>query len=460
MSSANEPPDGGGGVDADMFIEDSQPVAPVKRKASDCPTSPSPKKRDPVGASIQTTYVHPKFQNEHILYKDGSGPFIVIVKKKGDPRTHIQIDHLKFGMLLHKNKIGGIVSGGILKKGPNKISVEFKSAMEANNFFESDLLKNNNFETLIPNFNISRMGVVRNVPKEWSLEDLVMGMEGGEVIQARRLSKKSIGPDGATTWIPTTTVVLTFLGQHLPERVFCYHVSLPVFPYQLPIIQCRVCCRFGHTAKICRSKPRCSSCGGPHSGRECDNQSSISCVSCGSSRHPATSPDCPEFVRQRNIKVVMAEKNITFFEAEKFFPPIFKKSYVDISKNSASPKSSSHHQTSADPPSPRKLSYRETIFMTPRRRPPLGKSYDRLAHSSIISEPTSDLPNGHAYPESPTPKMSPNDNLIEVLTVTLINMISKFSDALPENIISLLKEFLQKIILNNNGWEGNPTMEL
>lgn len=111
------------------------------------------------------------------------------------------------------------------------------------------------------------MGVVRDVPTDWSLEDLVAGIKTprncGEVFRTRRLNFKNKKED-TVTCSPLSTVVMTFFGQILPEKVFCYNASLPVSVYILPTIQCRNCLRFGHIRSQCRSKPRCYRCAEPH----------------------------------------------------------------------------------------------------------------------------------------------------------------------------------------------------
>jgi hypothetical protein len=174
------------------------------------------------------------------------------------------------------------------------------------------MLQKYNFLASIPKFHITRNGIVRNMPTEWSMEELVNAIEcpdNIQVIKARRLNRK-FSKDGVMEWIPTRTVVLTFQGQKLPERVFCFHTSLPVSIYQLPTIQCNACCRFGHIQTQCRSKPRCYRCAQPHAGETCSVPSEkASCLFC-SGPHFVSSPSCPEHARQKQIKSVMSEENI------------------------------------------------------------------------------------------------------------------------------------------------------
>nr|XP_049703858.1 uncharacterized protein LOC126056141 [Helicoverpa armigera] len=281
--SDKEPPDGGGGVPPDIDILDcSQDInvslqqrSALKRPA-DSDSSIESKKNRPPSDSIQSVFSKPGFEtNSKLFYNEcDRAPFTVFVSKiEPDPATGTTLKVLKFAQFLHKNNVKGISEGGIKSLGRNKLAIEFKTASEANSFVESDFLTSNNYSAKIPRFQITRMGIVRDIPTDWTLEDLVSGVETprncGEVIRARRLNFKNKKGD-TVTWSPSSTVVLTFAGQTLPERVFCYNASLPVSVYHLPTIQCRNCLRFGHIRSQCRSKARCFKCAQPHPGDSCN----------------------------------------------------------------------------------------------------------------------------------------------------------------------------------------------
>ncbi|XP_061385277.1 uncharacterized protein LOC133320662 [Danaus plexippus] len=307
------------------------------------------------------------------------------------------------------------------------------------------------------------MGIVRNVPVEWALEEVVSSLvvpEGfGAVVRARRLNRKTTD-NNATVWIPTPTVVLTFNGQKLPDRVFCYFTSLPVQTYILPTIQCNKCCRFGHIASQCRSKERCFICAQPHAGINCSNPSvPPTCLLC-SGNHKATDSNCPEHARQRAIKLVMSQENISYSEASVRFPQV-RKSFADVSRSQFSPSTIAVQipHTSAQSPSyvqnyPNSVSYRQTHFT--QKTPPAPAStsgYDKQSHNTIIRSPPSSLPNGSAYPSE---NMTANDNLLDLLLSTILNIISRFDDSqLPNNVVSKLSQ-----ILNSIQNAKHPSMEL
>ncbi|CAH2089500.1 unnamed protein product [Euphydryas editha] len=71
-------------------------------------------------------------------------------------------------------------------------------------------------------YNITRMGLVKGVPVDWSMQELV-SVSGASfllwsVIKARRLNRNTSN-EGTVTWVATQSVVLKFRGQ-IPGSVF------------------------------------------------------------------------------------------------------------------------------------------------------------------------------------------------------------------------------------------------
>ena len=474
-----DPPDGGDNVPPDIAMESEDsivgsqsslpsnelPKLRAKRVHIDDMSVIENKKSIPPSTSYQSTYCKPGFEKDSELnYNEfDKGPFIVhITRSDPDMSAGQSIRVLKFAQLIHKNKIPGIIEGGIKALGRNRVSLQFKTYQEANSFMSNDFLVLNKFTAIIPKFQISRMGVVRGIPIDWTLEELVEGIKTpfncGQVIRARRLNTKKI-KDDSVTWVPSTTVVLVFLGQSLPDRVFCYESSLPVSTYQLPTIQCRNCCRFGHIASKCRSKIRCFRCGQEHTGESCtvaDNMST--CILCRGN-HKATDAKCPEHSRQKAIKIVMSQDNISYSEAALRFPSP-SRLYSNVTSSSPLEANSQLSQESIYPSQPShnnsQISYTKTVYKAPRPKIVMGKSYDVQAHRDIVNTPPYSHPNGCALTTPPiesTPYLTPNDNLIELLMCTLINIINKFSDSLPYNVVSSLKELNNLIdsLISKNG---------
>lgn len=95
---------------------------------------------------------------------------------------------LKIAQIIHHNKIPNVVPGGIKSIGRNRVVVEFKTGDDANKFITNETLKANDLTAMIPRFHITRTCVVRNVPVEWTMEELVESLstpsECGPVIKA------------------------------------------------------------------------------------------------------------------------------------------------------------------------------------------------------------------------------------------------------------------------------------
>ena len=359
------------------------------------------------------------------------GPFIVHVIKVGDLPTTLH--PITFGRIMKSIQVANIINGSIEKVGRNRISVSFKSATNANEFINNNLLLTKDLKAFIPSFNICKMGIIRGIPTDLSHEeiiDLVSVPENcGKVIKARRLNYK-VSVDGTTQWKPSQTVVLTFDGQVLPERVFICYNSIPVVLYSFPTIQCFSCCRFGHTQIKCRSNPRCFKCGGSHLGKSCPCQEDDAhCINC-SGHHFATNNVCPEFSRQKNIKNIMAEKSISYSEASKLCSSS-KKSFAEVAST------------------PSTISYKKTIFRNPRPPPPPSHGYDRVAHAAIINDDGSHFSsNGTAFN---LPKISsplPQDQIIINLISSLLSFLSSSTLNLPSNVASILP--VLSSVVNNN----------
>ncbi|KAL0878633.1 hypothetical protein ABMA27_003708 [Loxostege sticticalis] len=441
----------------ELTIEDqtTSPLSPpmfsqsgTKRRldgTADVPSEPAKRPTtDPPLTRNQTVYIHPSLVISPKTYSDtDKGPFIVHVSKvENDPSARTYLQAIKFGQFLFKNKIYNVIKDGVKKIGSNRVSVEFKSATEANNFLNNDILSNHKYTASIPSYNVTRMGLIKGIPIDWSMEELAESLEVpdgcGIVLKARRLNRKRV-TDGQPSWVPTTAVVVTFKGQILPPRVFCYHTSLPVETYQLPTIQCMNCCRFGHVKAQCKSKPRCFRCSQPHPAESCDvPENKSTCIHC-SGPHFALNKSCPEHSRQKSIKIIMSQDNVSYEEAASQFPSV-RRSYADTSKIVTS-QPSLLSQGQSLTPLPQKQSYRKTSVRPPLSHAPLSKGYDRQAHQNIINSCASSLPNGCALNQNPDPSIpSSRDILLDNLLSMLLDFLSSHSASLPHNVAQKLNQ--------------------
>lgn len=414
-------------------------------------------------ASIQTVYSLPSFADKKTYdSQTDKGPYIVQVSRtEDDPAAGSTIRSLKFGQFLFKNGISNIKPDGVKNVGRNRISIEFKTADAANVFLEHPSLTPAKYSASIPAYNISRMGLARGIPVDFSMEELVHSVvvpDGfGSVVRARRLNRKTF-VDGVPTWIPTQSVVLTFAGQTLPPRVFSYHSAISIENYLLPTIQCLNCCHYGHIKTQCRSKSRCFKCAQPHQGEEC-NVVNPSCLHCAGS-HPANSPNCPELNRQKSIKVVMSQENLSFQEASARFPKTPRKPYSEVA--SALYGTNTHNSIAVEMEAKKthSQSHSHTKTVTQTRHPHSPAStggYNIQAHRDLVQTPLASLPNGCALEQSNGKQITPHDNLLEILTAALTSIISRFEpELIPNNIRTSLTQLLTALNYGSSG----PTVEL
>lgn len=484
----NVPPDRGRNL-VDIQLEGLSKIYTSPAKAAKrCIDSLSdiPEKRNipaPAIASLQHTFTRPGYEENNALkYTETDlGPFVVHVRRPDNYSSTLSnsMRMYKLAQIIYNGQVSGVIE--MKNIGRDKISVIFKTYQEANSFLSNPLLSSKNLTASIPRYQLTRMGVIHQIPLDWSLEELVLWTEcrpeSITIVKARRLNRKKRS-EGKVSWEPTGSVVLTFLGQLLPTHVYCCNVSTPVSLYTLPSIQCHKCCRFGHIRDQCRSKPRCSRCAGSHDGISCDTpDDKLSCILCSGS-HSATNPSCPEHNRQKLIKMTMSEENISYTEASLRFSRS-RTSYADIT-NKALPRKpvflnhpmQNNPSTTQSIPQSQQLppltplpktpssSYKKTIYFERKSRPELGKSYDQQYHTQITSSPSSAFPNGCALSQETSASLSPNDNLAELLSKTLINVLSRFGEIIPNNVLTMIQTIITSLLttLLKNG--ELPAMEL
>ncbi|CAH2226684.1 jg8743 [Pararge aegeria aegeria] len=262
--------------------------------------------------------------------KSDSAPYVVHVNKEYENSDSSTTLHpITFGRFLQRNKFDGVVNGSLKRVGRNRISMAFSSYMDANKFLLHQSLGLEKYSAFIPTFNVTRMGVVRGVPNDWSDEEILSNINVplgcGPIIKIRRIKRK-VTVNNVNQFISTGTVIITFDGQVLPTRVYMCYTALSVELYIYPTVQCYQCCRFGHVKNQCRSLPKCYKCGQGHSGDTCQvEEEDYRCCLCNGS-HQAIDKKCLEHNRQRAIKETMSKSCISYMEAIKMHPPVSKMS--------------------------------------------------------------------------------------------------------------------------------------
>lgn len=372
-------------------------------------------------------------------------PFIVHIQRQQEaPNDGTTLHPISLGKFLKRFAFRNIIDGSVKRIGRNRCSISFSKHDDANALIGHKSLSDYKFKAFIPSYNISRMGVVRGIPIDLSPEEIIDSTSVpngcGKILKVRRINTKQM-IEGAPIWKPTQTVVVTFDGQVLPNRIFMCYNSLQVQLYTYPTIQCYNCCHFGHTKIQCRSKPRCYKCGREHSGDSCNtSEDCLSCCLCGGI-HFATNKSCPEFVRQQNIKYAMADKCISYVEASRLLPPL-SKSYAEIVATPSDQPTIFNNNFRQ--PSTASMSYRKTVFAKPRLPPKLGKGYNVKEHNDLVRQPASSISNGCAIKES---NIDSKLNISDI--ISLLNSLIQSKVIEPSNAAKLSDAIT--ILNNHNG---------
>lgn len=422
--------------------------------------TPQPKQIDVTDTSL----TEPRTPVGRKLYKAcDSAPYSIHIQKiQSSPSNNVSINPISCGRFLKNKSTKNIVNGSLKKIHRNRLVLAFTNYADANSFLENQAIKQINCKAFIPTSSVTRMGVVRGVPTEWSEDEIIKNITVpfgcGNILKVRRINRKNV-VEGKTNYVPVETVVLTFDGQVLPKRIFLCYNSLPVDLYIFPTVQCFNCCRYGHIKVQCRSTPRCFKCGNNHSGDSCNiDEDDVVCCLCSGS-HYATNRKCPEFSRQKSIKELMANNCISYAEASKLHPPVTK-SYSDVLTSIATPSSPLKNTFDISKGNSNKTStsYKKTVFIQSNSVPKqYSKGYDKQAHAALTKDYDIPLPTIGSLNENnmPLSNMSTRD-LIIVLIKSLTqskNMVEP-SNAAMLNVSNLFNNNI------NNGSINNTSVEL
>ncbi|XP_043464554.1 uncharacterized protein LOC122499991 [Leptopilina heterotoma] len=222
-----------------------------------------------------------------------------------DPKSNDaskDLNHVSVGKIIHNLYPGKVV--GIYPSGRGKVRVIMNGGRAANQIVSDPTLKSKGLIAIIPSSFVTCQGIINNIGLDISTEEIlenaeIIGNYGKDckIINALRFNRRKIDEKNTVTFEPSTTVLLTFQGTTIPERVSIYKGSSPVRPYIPDPRMCMNCLRFGHIAKHCRSKTRCQQCGGsaPHNDdtNPCTNASGPPrCANCNG----------PHNLRQNNVQ--------------------------------------------------------------------------------------------------------------------------------------------------------------
>ncbi|XP_047038165.1 uncharacterized protein LOC124643288 [Helicoverpa zea] len=165
-------------------------------------------------------------------------------------------------------------------------------------------------------------GVIKDVDMDISDEEILKRIvcpNAVPLVSARRLNKRNRDKNtNEGTWLKSEAIQLCFKGPSIPAYIYVDELRINVDPYIFPVTQCTRCWKFGHSMKTCTSnKIVCPKCGENHANCE---TISFKCVNCKGS-HMALTKTCPEFLKEKKIRDLMAEFNCTYRKALSIYVP-------------------------------------------------------------------------------------------------------------------------------------------
>ncbi|KAJ8685927.1 hypothetical protein QAD02_021720 [Eretmocerus hayati] len=195
----------------------------------------------------------------------------------------------------------------------NKVCIVAKELRTANEVLRLKEWAMDKKEVFIPNHLMTRQGVIRGVPKEFTEEEIKLNLVAIDthfgtipILEVRRFTRRTYNQDTgkADKIVPTETVQISFRGQYLPPRVR----------------QCLRCSDFGHIKAYCKSSHElCLRCGeqahtaeSPYRRKELPPK----CKNC-QKEHIAIDKICEVRKQQQEIRDYATENNITIAEAKK-----------------------------------------------------------------------------------------------------------------------------------------------
>lgn len=277
---------------------------------------PPPNQTSDVFSNHNEKNIQNNYDTNNKYSRNDLGPFFVYIEHK--EKNLGKIFPIKIGYFLQtvqqfKNDVQDIKAIGV-----NRVKVIFKSYNIANSIVEHEVIKNNNLVAYIPKFFTHKKGIIRMVDTFFTEEYLVSAIISDiQAVEVRRLKRKIYDNETKETkYVDRQMIVVTFLGNKIPNNVKINMVNFPVEPYIQPVIQCFKCLRFGHTQSQCKGKERCKNCGEESCKTDACNEQTKKCTHCKSDQHNSLYKKCPYYTKQYTIKKTMAIENTSFKEAE------------------------------------------------------------------------------------------------------------------------------------------------
>lgn len=281
-------------------------------------TNTSPRAQTTQTTQNTTTDQHSQYMPTHLYTEHDRAPFFVILEKD-------DINEINVSRYLIKEGIDEIEE--VRKLGRNRVRVKAANTTAANAVLTNDTIKSTHqINAFIPNQFVRTIGIVRGVPLDMTIAELAESYSSTVPIES--LERLTYWDNINKIAKPGTSLKIVFRATYLPHEIYIFHAVKKVdFFIPRPVV-CKNCMRFGHTAKMCKSKEsvcnRCAETTHAFFDNTCDKQCEHclgrcveKCKHCTeNNNHRTASKECPEMKKQTKIKEQMVVKRITYAEAK------------------------------------------------------------------------------------------------------------------------------------------------
>ncbi|XP_014214776.1 uncharacterized protein LOC106643953 [Copidosoma floridanum] len=225
---------------------------------------------------------------------------------------------------------------------------------EANKLLEDKEILDKSCNIFIPNHRLIRRGVIRGVDTDVEEDDILNNLKCSmEINNVKRITKRNLqykeGEDMPRR-LPTTTVIVSFVGQDLPVHAYLYGISHEVSAYIAAPRICISCYKPGHNSSDCGTSPKCKKCSEIRHDGECINPSP-KCPSCQGD-HFAMDKRCPVIIREQYVQYIVAMESKTIEDARKIDTGAFTSHNVALTKEAFPPLTEKQHTNYQNCPRP------------------------------------------------------------------------------------------------------------
>lgn len=394
---------------------------------------------------------------------------------------------IKIGDILYENhpdldnKIANIESVG-----RNKIRIKLKDWQSANKLLTSTDLKKYNLIPFVPKSVTHKFGIIKGIDLQFDDEYVKNKIKTFDshctftVESVKRLHRKENDENGKIQLKPTKTILVVFKAPCLPNYIAINHVRIPVEIYEQRVILCYNCFRYGHLHKQCKSNTRCLKCKGNHSKDMCRNDTGPTCFYCEGDHYTTEMTKCPEFTRQKSIKKLMSEQQLSYAEANNKIP---RKTYASVTNGvsiSNLPSINQSHNLTKNNPTKffsappiithghntNHIQSSSQITQKGQKRARLTPNYNNslALHKEIVRPIT--LPNTGPVFDNPRYKSNigysdlSNENCISLSQESLINLILSVLNRLKQQQSFEIQESALLNIIKNNLFTQSSDDEL